>query len=83
MEELPLRPLRRLKFKLRGCLPLVDGFDALEERTFETELTDLILLLARPLHDPDLPIIHIRSRVVRKRTSVKPSNKMRYAHWYV
>ncbi|KAG2150878.1 hypothetical protein DEU56DRAFT_691875, partial [Suillus clintonianus] len=59
MEALFLQPLRRLRFRLRGCPPLSFVVDALDECTSEPELTDLILSLAQALREPDLPVIHI------------------------
>jgi hypothetical protein len=62
MEALFLRPLRELRFRLRGCPPLVFVIDALDECTSETEIADLIALLGHALHQldqPDLPVIHI------------------------
>jgi hypothetical protein len=59
MEALFLQPLRKLQFRLRGCPPLSLVVDALDECTSESELTDLILSLARALREPDLPVIHI------------------------
>ncbi|KAG2347301.1 hypothetical protein BDR05DRAFT_725669 [Suillus weaverae] len=59
VEALFIQPLRRLQLRLRGCPPLAFVVDALDECTSETELTDLILYLARALCEPDLPVAHI------------------------
>ncbi|KAG1776051.1 hypothetical protein EV702DRAFT_931449, partial [Suillus placidus] len=59
MDALFLQPLRMLRFRLNGCLPLVFVVDALHECTSKAELADLISLLAQVLHKPDLPVIHI------------------------
>ncbi|KAG1895573.1 uncharacterized protein F5891DRAFT_663421 [Suillus fuscotomentosus] len=59
VETLFLQPLRGLHLRLRGCQPLTFIVDALDECTSEFELADLILSLARVLHEPDLPAIHI------------------------
>ncbi|KIK41321.1 hypothetical protein CY34DRAFT_49200, partial [Suillus luteus UH-Slu-Lm8-n1] len=59
VEAFFIQPLRRLQLRLRGCPPLVFVVDALDECTSETELTDLILYLARALREPDLPVAHI------------------------
>ncbi|KAG1788024.1 uncharacterized protein HD556DRAFT_1245812, partial [Suillus plorans] len=59
VETLFLQPLRGLHLRLRGCQPLTFIVDALDECTSEFELADLILSLARVLHEPDLPVIHI------------------------
>ncbi|KAG2045987.1 hypothetical protein BDR06DRAFT_965475 [Suillus hirtellus] len=67
MEALFLRPLQRLKLRLRECPPLTFVIDALDEcasespedDTSESELTDLISLLGEALREPDLPITHI------------------------
>ncbi|KAG0700754.1 hypothetical protein DFH29DRAFT_853368, partial [Suillus ampliporus] len=59
MEALFLQPLRKLQSRLRGCPPLTFVVDALDECTSEAELADLILLLARALREPDLPVTHI------------------------
>ncbi|KAG2348211.1 hypothetical protein BDR05DRAFT_506044 [Suillus weaverae] len=59
MEVLFLQPLRKLRFRLRGCEPLTFIVDALDECTSNAELTDLILFLALALREPDLPVTHI------------------------
>ncbi|KAG1759044.1 hypothetical protein EDD22DRAFT_160836 [Suillus occidentalis] len=75
MEGLFLQPLRKLQSRLRECPPLTFVVDALDECTSESpnvpsfefrdegesesELTELISLLAQALCDPDLPVIHI------------------------
>ncbi|KAG2740201.1 hypothetical protein P692DRAFT_20881320 [Suillus brevipes Sb2] len=59
MEALFLRPLRRLRFRLRECPPLAFIVDALDECSSENELADLISLLGQALRDPDLPVTHI------------------------
>ncbi|KAG1795832.1 uncharacterized protein BJ212DRAFT_1489617 [Suillus subaureus] len=75
MEGLFLQPLQKLQSRLRECLPLMFIVDALDECTHkspneylsesrdegesESELSELISLLAQALHDPDLPLIHI------------------------
>ncbi|KAG1777328.1 hypothetical protein EV702DRAFT_1197303 [Suillus placidus] len=59
MEALFLRPLRKLRFRLCGCPPLVYVVDALDECTSETKVADLIFLLGRALRDPELPMTHI------------------------
>ncbi|KAG1869447.1 hypothetical protein DFJ58DRAFT_723308 [Suillus subalutaceus] len=59
MEAFFLRPLRKLQSRLCGCPPLSFVIDALDERTSEPELTDLIVSLARALREPDLPVTHI------------------------
>ncbi|KAG2115151.1 uncharacterized protein F5147DRAFT_834274 [Suillus discolor] len=75
MERLFLQPLRKLQHRLRECPPLTFVVDALDECTHESpneyssefrdedesesELTELISLLAQVLRDPDLPSIHI------------------------
>ncbi|KAG2744708.1 hypothetical protein P692DRAFT_201116541 [Suillus brevipes Sb2] len=59
VEAFFIQPLRRLQLRLRGCPPLAFVVDALDECTSETELTDLILYLARALREPDLPLVHI------------------------
>ncbi|KAG2061228.1 hypothetical protein BDR06DRAFT_902257, partial [Suillus hirtellus] len=75
MEGLFLQPLRKLQYRLRECPPLMFVVDALDECTnespneyssefrdegeSESELTELISLLAQVLRDPDLPSIHI------------------------
>ncbi|KAG1772966.1 hypothetical protein EV702DRAFT_1010368, partial [Suillus placidus] len=75
MEALFLQPLRKLQFRLRGCSPLafiVDAldectpesldpstFEPLEEDKFNSEIVELISLLAQALRDPDLPVTHI------------------------
>jgi len=59
MEALFLQPLRKLQLRLRGCPPLTFVIDALDECAFESELIDLILLLARALREPDLPVTHV------------------------
>ncbi|KAG2124244.1 hypothetical protein DEU56DRAFT_705388, partial [Suillus clintonianus] len=59
MEELFLRPLRRLRFRLCEGPPLVFVVDALDECISKTELTDLISLLGHALREPDLPVTHI------------------------
>ncbi|KAG1835689.1 hypothetical protein EV424DRAFT_1551697 [Suillus variegatus] len=75
MEGLFLQPLRKLQYRLRECPPLTFVVDALDECTnespneyssesrdegeSESELTELISLLAQVLRDPDLPSIHI------------------------
>ncbi|KAG2348514.1 hypothetical protein BDR05DRAFT_904012, partial [Suillus weaverae] len=75
MEGLFLQPLRKLQYRLRECPPLTFVVDALDECTHESsieyssesrdegesesELTELISLLAQALRDPDVPSIHI------------------------
>ncbi|KAG1774094.1 hypothetical protein EV702DRAFT_545085 [Suillus placidus] len=69
MEGLFLRPLRRLQVRLRECgsPPLAFIVDALDECTSESldedksesELAELIFLLAQALRDPELPVTHI------------------------
>ncbi|KAG2147497.1 hypothetical protein DEU56DRAFT_125898 [Suillus clintonianus] len=59
MEALFLKPLRRLRFRLCDCPPLVFIIDALDECTSKTELADLIFLLGQALRGPDLPVTHI------------------------
>ncbi|KAG1790993.1 uncharacterized protein HD556DRAFT_1487730 [Suillus plorans] len=75
MEGLFLQPLRKLQYRLRECPPLTFVVDALDECTHESpneyssesrdegesesELIELISLLAQVLRDPDLPSIHI------------------------
>ncbi|KAG2345366.1 hypothetical protein BDR05DRAFT_864029, partial [Suillus weaverae] len=59
MEALFLQPLRKLRFRLCGCPPLVYVVDALDECTSETKVADLIFLLGRALRDPELPMTHI------------------------
>ncbi|KAG1768052.1 hypothetical protein EV702DRAFT_1035812 [Suillus placidus] len=75
MEALFLQPLRQLKFRLQDCPPLTFVVDALDECTpesfdqstidslyedkSESELAELISLLAQALRDPDLPVTHI------------------------
>jgi hypothetical protein len=59
LEAFFLQPLRGLRLRLRGCLPLVFVVDALDECTNETEVADLISLLGHALRQPDLPVIHI------------------------
>jgi hypothetical protein len=75
MEGLFLRALRNLQGRLRGSPPLTFVIDALDECTSETldqhafesfnedksesELAELISLLAQALRDPELPITHI------------------------
>ncbi|KAG2341823.1 hypothetical protein BDR05DRAFT_429068 [Suillus weaverae] len=59
MEGLFLKPLRRLQIRLRECPPSVFVVDALDECVPETEVADLISLLAEALREPDLPVVHI------------------------
>ncbi|KAG2141182.1 uncharacterized protein EDB93DRAFT_641773 [Suillus bovinus] len=59
MEGLFLKPLRKLQFRLRECPPSTFVVDALDECVSETEVADLISLLAYALRQPDLPVIHI------------------------
>ncbi|KAG1774310.1 hypothetical protein EV702DRAFT_1047871 [Suillus placidus] len=75
MEGLFLQPLRKLQYRLRECPPLTFVVDALDECTHESpiehssesrdegesesELTELISLLAQALRDPDVPSVHI------------------------
>ncbi|KAG2158140.1 uncharacterized protein EDB93DRAFT_746936 [Suillus bovinus] len=75
MEGLFLQPLRKLRYRLQKCPPLTFVVDALDECTHESpneyssefrdegqsesEVTELISLLAQVLRDPDLPSIHI------------------------
>ncbi|KAG1781819.1 hypothetical protein EV702DRAFT_487655 [Suillus placidus] len=69
MEGLFLRQLRKLQVRLRECgsPPLafvVDAFDectseSLDEDKSESELAELLSLLAQALHDPELPVTHI------------------------
>ncbi|KAG1765657.1 hypothetical protein EDD22DRAFT_968460 [Suillus occidentalis] len=59
VEAFFIQPLRRLHLRLRGCPPLAFVVGALDECTSETELTDLILYLARALRESDLPVAHI------------------------
>ncbi|KAG2051909.1 hypothetical protein BDR06DRAFT_570926 [Suillus hirtellus] len=59
LEALFIQPLRRLQLRLHGCPPLAFVVDALDECTSETELSDLILYLARALREPHLPVVHI------------------------
>jgi hypothetical protein len=59
MEALFLRPLQKLRLRLRGCPPLTFVIDALDECTYELELTDLIFSLAQALRELDLPVTHI------------------------
>ncbi|KAG2126829.1 hypothetical protein DEU56DRAFT_862088 [Suillus clintonianus] len=74
MEALFLQPLRNLQSRLRECPPLTFVVDALDgctsesldqstfdydEDKYESELAELISLLAQALRDPDLPVTHI------------------------
>ncbi|KAG1817504.1 uncharacterized protein BJ212DRAFT_1299062 [Suillus subaureus] len=59
MEALFLRPLRRLRYRLGNCPPLVFVVDALHECTSKAELADLITLLTEVLREPQLPVMHI------------------------
>jgi hypothetical protein len=59
MEAFFLKPLRKLRPRLRGCEPLTFVVDALDECTSSAELADLITFLASALREPDLPVTHI------------------------
>lgn len=59
METLFLRPLQKLRFRLRDSAPLAFIVDALDECTSKTELADLISLLGQALREPDLPAVQI------------------------
>jgi len=59
MEALFLLPLRRLQLRLPGCPPLVFIVDALDECTSKDDISLLISLLGRALHDPGIPVTHI------------------------
>lgn len=59
METLFLRPLQKLRFRLRDSAPLAFIIDALEECPSKTELADLISLLGQAFREPDLPAIQI------------------------
>ncbi|KAG1775231.1 hypothetical protein EV702DRAFT_1047091 [Suillus placidus] len=59
MEGLFLKPLRRLRSRLRNCLPSTFVIDALDECVSKSELAELISLLDGALRDPELPVIHI------------------------
>ncbi|KAG2138348.1 hypothetical protein DEU56DRAFT_945383 [Suillus clintonianus] len=59
MEWLLLKPLRKLRLRLRECLPSTFIVNALDECVSETEAADLISLLGEALREPDLPVIHI------------------------
>jgi hypothetical protein len=59
METLFLRPLQKLRFRLRDSAPLAFIIDALEDCPSKTELADLISLLGQAFREPDLPAIQI------------------------
>jgi hypothetical protein len=59
MEAFFLKPLRKLRSRLRGSKPLTFVVDALDECTSNAELADLITFLALALREPDLPVTHI------------------------
>jgi len=56
MDALFLQPLRKLRLRLRGCLPLSFVVDMFDECTSEPELTEDFISFARALREP--PVTH-------------------------